>query len=198
MDHAIPLIGEAWDHRRRRRRRVLAASGALLALAAALVLMLETSPAARRPAASRGSATGPGLRVPAGARAVLPAAVFSQAPYMGVRCPVPNSIACDRVGLAIWLKRPAVSAEASIAGATRPLNWFGDEHRIPSPGKPRRAFTGYLHPAQIVSRLHVQPVGRSMWYGDGNPLPLVKVLVDYGHGRLVVTQLRVPLNAGWG
>lgn len=50
-----------------------------------------------------------------------PAAVFAEAPYMGVSCHLPNSIACDRVGLAVWLWRPA-TVSATIAGAPLKLN----------------------------------------------------------------------------
>lgn len=42
--------------------------------------------------------------------------VLARAPYMGVACPTPNSIACDRIGLAIWLKEPARTVTATIAG----------------------------------------------------------------------------------
>jgi hypothetical protein len=38
--------------------------------------------------------------------------LFSQPPYVGVACPTANSIACDRVGLAIWLRRPAARVNA--------------------------------------------------------------------------------------
>ncbi len=43
-----------------------------------------------------------------------PAAVFVKDPYMGVSCHIPSSIACDRVGLAVWLRRPAI-VTATIA-----------------------------------------------------------------------------------
>jgi hypothetical protein len=139
-----------------------------------------------------------GFKVPSGTVQMSPSAVFSQSPYMGVRCPVPNSIACDQVGLAIWLRHPAFSVEASIAGAAVSLNWFGDERRLGRLIKPQRAFDGYLHPAGIVTRLHVQPGPGSTWYGNETPSPLVWVLVDYGPGGRVLTHLRVPLMAGWG
>jgi hypothetical protein len=35
---------------------------------------------------------------------------------MGVSCPIPNSFACDRVGVAVWLREPALSVDAAIAG----------------------------------------------------------------------------------
>jgi hypothetical protein len=90
---------------------------------------------------------------------------------MGVSCPVANSIACDRVGLAVWLKRPAVTVTATIAGARLPLHTGGD--LADNLGGRGRAFDGYLQPAGIVSRLHVQPV-------DGN-------VISSKHGRTRVT-----------
>jgi hypothetical protein len=191
MDYVIPLIGEAWEHRRRRRRRAYLAVAALLCMAAVGMEVAAGSPRIAPKLTV-------GFRVPSGTVQMSPSAVFSQAPYMGVHCPVPNSIACDQVGLAIWLRHPAFSVEASIAGATVPLDWFGDERRLGHLSKPRRAFDGYLQPAGIVRRLHVQPAPGRMWYGNGTPSPLVWVLIDYGTDHRVLTHLRVPLMAGWG
>ena len=191
MDYVLPLIGEAWDHRRRRHRRLYLLALALLALAA-LASAVVAGGSRARPQSTIG------LRVPSGAIRLSPSAAFSESPYMGVHCSVPNSISCDQVGLAIWLRRPAYSVEASIAGAPLRLNWFGDEHRLGKLSRPRRAFDGYLHPAGIVSRLHVTGSAAGMWYGTGTPLPMVWVLINYGAGRLVLTHLRVPLMAGWG
>jgi hypothetical protein len=193
MDYVIPLIDEAWDHHRRRHRRVYLAAAALLALAALV--------AAVAPGTSRTGLKGSpnvGVSVPKGTVRVSPSAAFSQAPYMGVNCPVANSIRCDQVGLAVWLRHPAYSVDASIAGAFVRLNWFGDEYRLGHLARPRRAFDGYLRPAGIVSRLHVRPVGGSMWYGDDTPSPTVWVLINYGADRHALTRLQVPLMAGWG
>jgi hypothetical protein len=124
-----------------------------------------------------------------------------------------NSIACDRVGLAVWLKRSAVSVNATIAGAPLALDWFGDE-RLLTPGVGHRDFDGYLQPAGIVSRLHVHPVEGSefltkhgrphvivshqMWFGAGNARPLIRLTIHYANGQTLITQLRVGLAAGWG
>jgi hypothetical protein len=85
---------------------------------------------------------------------VAPATVLSRSPYTGVACPQPNAIACGRVGLAIWLKRPAISVNATIAGQALELNWFGEE-RVAG-NKPRTAFDGYLQPAGLTTRLHLK------------------------------------------
>ena len=46
---------------------------------------------------------------------VPPDQVLSRDPYMGVSCQVSNSFACDRVGLAVWLREPATRVRAAIA-----------------------------------------------------------------------------------
>ena len=118
---------------------------------------------------------------------------------MGVACPVANSIACDRVGLAVWLRRPAKTVTATIAGVPVALDWHGDRPPTATPPRLRRAFDGFLRPAGIVSRLHVTPVpGSTRWLGSGAPSPLVTFRVDYGDGRVAVTRERVQLAAGWG
>ncbi|HWH11596.1 MAG TPA: hypothetical protein VG165_10760 [Solirubrobacteraceae bacterium] len=127
------------------------------------------------------------------------AAVLAKAPYMGVSCPVANSIACDRVGLAVLLRRPAYSVTATIAG--RPLDL---DYRTWAPGHaprgPRTAFSGFLRPAGIVSNLHVSPDnGRDGWFGTRFPEPpLVRLRVRYAGGNTITTQLRVNLATGWG
>jgi hypothetical protein len=97
-----------------------------------------------------------GSAPPPNANVVKFSAVLSKSPYMGVSCRVPSSIACDRVGLAVWLKHPAVSVTAKINGAALLLDSYGAA-AVGAP-VPRRQFTGFLQPAGIVSRLHVRPV----------------------------------------
>lgn len=189
MDYVAPLFHEAWERRRRRRRLVL--GGAALALAALLAVLVYASRRGPAPAPVSG-----GLRQPAEVTRLSPGAVMAQPPYMGVRCPIPNSIACDEVGLAIWLKRPARAVTASIAGMPLAMNRFGDE--LITSTRPRREFDGYLQPAGIVSRLHVHTGGGNIWLGEGAPSPVVWLLIDYGHGHYALTHLRVMLSAGWG
>jgi len=188
MQYAVPLIGEARARQQRRRR-----SGALIALSVALVI---AGAYLAEPHGS-GPALIEGFRVPAGTAVVSPSEAFSEDPYMGVRCPVANSIACDRVGLAIWLRRPAYSVIATIAGRPLAMNRFGDQ--FTGSGRPRTEFDGYLRPAGIVTRMHVSPIpGTHMWDGVGTPLVSVWLLINYGSGRHAVTHLGVPLSAGWG
>lgn len=146
---------EARDRQRWRRRRL--AFAALAALAVALAVYASgvfRSAPAPAPSAIQG---------PPGTMARAPGQVLSRSPYMGVACHGANSIACDRVGLAIWLKRPAHSVRATIDGRPLSLARFGN------PLTPGTEWAGYLKSAGIVSRLHVRPVvGTSTWLGAGN------------------------------
>lgn len=138
-----------------------------------------------------------------------PERVLSQSPYMGVACPQPNAISCDRIGLAIWLKRPALSVEATIAGQPLKLDWFGEEARFTSV-TPRTEFTGYLQPAGLTTRLRVRAQEASLdphcgcrrggptWGGNDAPSPLVRLQIVYADHTRAVTQLHVGLAAGWG
>jgi hypothetical protein len=144
---------------------------------------------------------------------VAPATVLSQGPYMGVDCPQPNAISCDRVGLAIRLRQPAVSVAATIAGQSLKLDWFGEEPRFTSK-TPRTEFDGYLQPAGLTTRLHVKPTeGTSLdpvcgcrigpiWISSGrdesHPEPLVRLEIQYPNRTRVLTQLHVHLSDGWG
>lgn len=188
--------------RRRQRRRRLRLALAL-ALAIAIGAALANSLRGAKHSANVNGRPAPELRL------FAPATVLSQSPYMGVACPQPNAIACDRVGLAIWLKRPAISVNATIAGQPLKLDWFGEETRIAS-HKPRTAFDGYLQPAGLTTRLDVKPTeGPSIdpacgcqvgpiWYGANAPDPIVQLQIEYANHTRVVTQLHVGLAAGWG
>jgi hypothetical protein len=183
------LAGGVIDAARRRQRlRHRRAAVGLVALTAVALIAYAITDAAGRPGSSTSTADH---------AAIVPAtAVLAKAPYMGVACPVANSIACDRVGLAIWLRHPATTVTATIAG--RPLILDG-----PSPdgrGPPTRtAFAGFLQPAGIVTRLHVTPDdGPDGWLGSRSPAPLVRLRIRYASGRTLTTQLHADLAAGWG
>jgi len=200
MSSFAPIIEEAWEHRRRR-RQVLGA--AVVAAAASVGIVIAT--------AGSGPSSG-GLAQPRPI-VVASSAVLSRAPYMGVSCPVANSIACDRVGLAVWLKRPAMSVTATIAGAPLTLKYRGD--LVYKGDGPRSAFAGFLQPAGIVSRMRVKPtagnvvyrshghwrvaVRQQMWFGEGNVPPTsVRLMIHDPDGRTVITHVNVNLSPGWG
>ena len=126
---------------------------------------------------------------------------------MGVACHTPNSIGCDRVGLAVWLRRPAI-VTATIAGAPLKLNdrtwsWLAHDRR-----GALYVYSGFLQPAGLSTRLHIIPeANTSTWapnantstrLGTNHPDPLVRFRIDYGPGDVVSTQEHVWLSAGWG
>jgi hypothetical protein len=141
MSAIAPLFDEAWEHRRRRRRRLFA-----------IALMCLVGGLATTALLTRG-ALGPSATTHRGPVRVTPGRVLSETPYMGVSCPVANSIACNRVGLAVWLKRPAVSVTATIAGGSFALDYRGDLES--SSHRPRLEFAGFLTRAGIMSRVDV-------------------------------------------
>lgn len=127
-----------------------------------------------------------------------PAAAFVQDPYMGVSCPSSNSIACDRVGLAVWLRRPAI-VTATIAGAPLKLNTPHWSYVTHDNSGPLYVYAGFLQPAGLTTRLHVTPESKTQtWLGTNAPSPSVWFRIDYGHGDIVITHENVFLEAGWG
>lgn len=168
--------------RQRRRRLALAAMAAAVSAAAfgaALARPLSAPPASHR------------------AVGAAPAALLAKAPYMGVACHVANLISCDRVGLAVWLRHPALRVTATLAGRRFALDdalWSG-----PRRAGRRKLFAGFLQPAGIVTRLHVRTPGGRFWSGSPAPPPAqVRLRVDYGGGRVLTTRVAVDLSTGWG
>src|SRR4051794_41872963 len=130
-----------------RRRRTLGALAAAAALAGAAAVATRPGDDAVRPAATA---------------QVDPDAVLAREPYMGVSCRRRGRARCDRVGLAVWLRRPARTVSASIAG--RPL-------RLADPYPSGMLFTGFLEPAGIREHMHVTPRSGEFWYGVDPPAP---------------------------
>lgn len=116
---------------------------------------------------------------------------------MGVACHIPSWIACDRVGLAVWLARPA-TVTATIAGMRLRLDDPYWSYVARQGGKPLYVYAGFLQRAGLISRLHVVPAGQTTWSGAGAPCPVVRFRIDYAHGNVVTAQQHVGLNAGWG
>jgi RNA polymerase sigma-70 factor (ECF subfamily) len=106
---------------------------------------------------------------------------------MGVACRVPNSIECDRVGLAVYLpkRHPAERLAASING--RPL-----QMRVPiGIATYGIYFEGFLHPAGLKGGpLKVTP--------DRPVLATVRITAFYRDGAPRSTIRHVSLAPGWG
>jgi hypothetical protein len=146
---------------------------AAFAITAAVAFGGDRSGTARRPAVER-----------------LPAEALLQRTYMGVSCPEPNSIACDRVGLAVWLHESASAVSAEIDGRRFRLD-------DPEWGSWPKAFAGYLRPAGLRDGELRVPVGGTRWLGYGDVSARVRLWVTRGD-RVLVTEVDVPLRAGWG
>jgi len=130
--------------------------------------------------------------------AAAPAHLLARAPYLGVACPVPDSLACDRVGLAVWVTRPARAVNAAVGGRRFALDdphWSG-----PARHGLRRMFAGFLQPAGLTrGALRVVPHGPyGRWAGGQRVSALVELAIRYGNGTQATVRLRIRLHAGWG
>jgi hypothetical protein len=123
---------------------------------------------------------------------VTPSSVLSREPYMGVACNVPNSTRCDRIGLAVWLKRPALTVSGAIDG--RALSLRDRSLSTPIHNHRRNDFAGYLAPAGLGAHYHLP----AHWLGNPTPHASVRLRIDYGRGPIRETHVRVWLRAGWG
>jgi hypothetical protein len=183
------VIKEARRHQRRRR-------AALAVVIAASVLAVVVALGA----GGSGSRS-PGSGVPrafGSARIVTSSQVIAESPYMGVSCPIANSLACDRIGLAVWVSRPAI-VTATVAGLALSLDdptWSIVDQ---TGSRAVYRYAGFLQPAELTTRMHVIPDSRpSMWFGRHTTSPTVWFRIDFGHGDVVITHEDVPLEAGWG
>ena len=70
--------------------------------------------------------------------------VFKVAPYMGVACRTPNSIRCDKIGLAVWIATRAERLTAAIEGRAVKM-----KRTAPAAGRGQR-WEGFLRPAGII------------------------------------------------
>jgi hypothetical protein len=124
-----------------------------------------------------------------------PRLVFRANPYMGISCDLPNTVSCDRVGLLVRLRRPAV-VTATIDGLALSLNdptWSG---AFPT-GRPTIfIYAGFLQPADMTTRMHVPP-SSTLFVKSPPPPASVWFRIDFGHGNVVLTHEEVQLEPGW-
>jgi hypothetical protein len=180
------LFDEAWTRARRRRRWSIA-------VVATIVLASVVLVATRNP--DHATLAGRPPVAPHAAVLVLP-----RAPGMGVACPgAPNSIACDRIGLAVWLRAAPAHLVASIGRRSVVLR---DRHiALCAPRRPCGVYyTGYLQPAGLLNgALAVRPDrGRYYWAGGHPVTGKLHLVATYRDGRTAQTTRRVPLSPGWG
>jgi hypothetical protein len=174
------VISDARRHQRRRRIRWALVALCVGAGAGLIASRMQTAPG--------GSATA------SPAKRVAPAAVLAQAPGMGVACHLGM---CDWVGLAVWLRQPAVAVSATIAG--RPMRLV-ITNAYPRPGA-RATFVGYLRPYRLITDAHLDvgsgPTSWATSLGHA-PTPVVQLRIRYRNGSALTTRLQVPLQSGWG
>jgi hypothetical protein len=119
--------------------------------------------------------------------------LLRRVPYLGVRCPTANSIACDRVGLAVWLRAPARRLTATIDG---------HRFRLRPPASPGGYWEGTLQPAGLLtpgSALHVTPDrGRYHWEGRHPVRAVVHLAATEADGAPAGTNIAVDLRPGYG
>jgi hypothetical protein len=117
--------------------------------------------------------------------------------YLGVSCPTPNSIACDRVGLYVSTEQPPASVVATVAGHEFELDHQSEQGRNGGTA----AYEGFLRAPGLLHRgpLDVQANADDRWLGT----PPVEVSVEL---RAVfedealgpATEIDIPLRAGYG
>jgi hypothetical protein len=176
------LFEQAWQRRRARHRRT----------AALLLLGACVAAAALAVAGDRGPGSGP-----AGRDLVARRLVLSSAPGIGVACPgAPNSIACDRVGIAVSLPARLADVRATVAERSVRL------HNLTTGACPRTGcfYTAYLsHAGLLHGALRVQPdQGRYRWFGRHPVTTTIGLTATYPDGTRAQTTRRAQLAPGWG
>jgi hypothetical protein len=174
------LFDEAW--RRARRRRLLVAAALIAAVAVAVAVAVGQS-AGDRPAPV----------APPAAALALP-----RDPGMGVACPEANSIACDRIGIAVWLDSEPQRLVARVGGRSVVLR---DTHiRCGADTSCPRFYQAMLQPAGLLDgALKVTPdEGRYRWLGRHPVVGTLTITATYRDGSRAVATRRVPLAPGWG
>lgn len=113
-------------------------------------------------------------------------------PFLGVSCPVPNSIACDRVGIGVHLRRAATLVTVQVAGRVVTLS--------PPTDPPDDLWLGYLFNAGLghgLLRVDI-PANSRLWFGSPEVYPRVRVTAFFPNGRAATRSTTVLLHPGFG
>jgi hypothetical protein len=117
----------------------------------------------------------------------------SATPFLGVSCSVPNSIACDRIGIGVHVSRAATLVVARVDGRLVTLS--------PPPGPPPGdLWLGYLDGAGLRHgplNVHISRAAR-LWYGTPEVWARLRVTAFFRDGRAESLSTTVLLHAGFG
>ena len=147
---------------------------------AGLVVASAASYGGYRAVAGSGSGATKSARLP------LSSVLATQAPMIGIACPVGNRTTCGRVGIAVWLIRPASSVTATISGTHLRLHAGGFGGLGPA------YWEGYTHLASATLNLP------AYWEGS-KPTRYLPVHLTINSGTEQATgSLNLMLRPGWG
>jgi hypothetical protein len=113
-------------------------------------------------------------------------------PFLGVSCPVGNSIACDRVGIGVHLRRAATLVTVQVAGRLVTLS--------PPLDPPDDLWLGYLFDAGLRHgplKVHI-PASADLWAGSPEVDARVHVTAFFSNGRAATLSAGVLLHPGFG
>jgi hypothetical protein len=137
---------------------------------------------------------------------VASSTVLVRQPWIGSSCPGPHSPAairasfrvplCGRVGLEIDLRRPALSATATINGQTFKLDDRWWSYPPFSTGK-HTVLAGFLHHARFLYGPFKTVTFRSA-IRQRFTIENVHLVIDYGAGHKVQTSIQELGYGGWG
>ena len=126
------------------------------------------------------------------AKGPMPALGATASPFLGVSCPVPNSIACDRVGIGVHLRRAATLVTVQVADRLVTLS--------PPLDLPDDLWLGYLFNAGLRSGpLNVGIPGTvHIWSGSPEVDAQVRVTAFFPDGLAATRGDTVQLHPGFG
>ena len=111
---------------------------------------------------------------------------LAQPPYLGIACRTPNGTTCGRIGVAVWLRRPARSVHAELLGKRVRLRAGG------LGGKGPKYWQGFVRVDPRVLDLPAH------WAGV-RPTRIIRLRLRIDRRSGVVRgTVRVPLRPGWG
>ena len=119
---------------------------------------------------------------------------LTHASYAGVRCHGGNSIACDRISLAVWPAGRPERVTATIAGRRITLH-------PPSPGSGVDYWEGTLDHAGLLTPgpLFITPDrGRFYWAGGHQRAYSLTLSAAYQAKPIARARVRIALHPGWG